>query len=119
MYIFEISTKRRIFFIPHSTYSKKKSFHLILGSVCTFYELKSPKWKQPLNISENVFYKQVLEFHCPSKFLCQTSGRQNHWSLLESSDYRRRPVVLLQQAVTVAATVWNGEKSLCVSESSD
>ncbi len=31
-----------------------------------------------------VFYKQVLEFHCPSKFLCQTSGRQNHWSLLYS-----------------------------------
>ena len=29
-----------------------------------------------------VFYKQVLEFHCPSKFLWQTSGRQNHWSLL-------------------------------------
>ncbi len=28
------------------------------------------------------FFKQVLEFHCPSKFLCQTSGRQNHWSLL-------------------------------------
>jgi hypothetical protein len=51
--------------------------------VCTFYELKSQKWKQPLNISENgFFYKQVLEFHRPSKFLCQTSGRQNHWSLL-------------------------------------
>jgi hypothetical protein len=30
------------------------------------------------------FYKQVLEFHRPSKFLCQTSGRQNHWSLLSS-----------------------------------
>jgi hypothetical protein len=29
--------------------------HLILGSVCTFYELKSPKWNQPLNISENGF----------------------------------------------------------------
>jgi hypothetical protein len=29
-----------------------------------------------------VFYQQVLEFPCPSKFLCQTSGRQNHWSLL-------------------------------------
>jgi hypothetical protein len=28
------------------------------------------------------FYKQVLEFHCPSKFLCLTSGRQNHWSLV-------------------------------------
>jgi hypothetical protein len=27
-------------------------------------------------------YKQVLEFHRPSKFLCQTSGRQNHWFLL-------------------------------------
>jgi hypothetical protein len=39
----------------------------------TFYELKSPKWKQPLNISE---------FHRLSNFLCQTSGRQTHWSLL-------------------------------------
>jgi hypothetical protein len=29
-----------------------------------------------------VFYKQVLEFHRPSKLLCQTSGRQNHWSPL-------------------------------------
>jgi hypothetical protein len=28
------------------------------------------------------FYKQVLKFHCPSKFVCQTTGRQNHWSLL-------------------------------------
>ncbi len=33
----------------------------------TFYDLKSPKWKKPLNISEKVFYKQVLEFHRPSK----------------------------------------------------
>jgi hypothetical protein len=24
------------------------------------------------------FGKQVLEFNSPSKFLCQTSGRQNH-----------------------------------------
>ncbi len=46
----------------------------------TFYELKSQKWKQPLNISKTVFYEHVLEFHRPSKFLCQTSGRQNHWS---------------------------------------
>jgi hypothetical protein len=29
------------------------------------------------------FYKQVLEFHCPSKFLCPSSGRQNHWSLVQ------------------------------------
>ncbi len=36
-----------------------------------------------------VFYKQVLEFHTPSKFLCQTSGRQNHWSLLlGTSDFK-------------------------------
>jgi hypothetical protein len=28
------------------------------------------------------FYKQVLEFYCPSKFLCQTSGRLNHCSLV-------------------------------------
>jgi hypothetical protein len=84
MYIFEISMKRRIFLYPIRPKERKKSFHLILGSVRTFYELKSPKWKQPLNISKTVFYKQDLEFHCPSKFLCQTSGRQNHWSLVRS-----------------------------------
>jgi hypothetical protein len=28
-----------------------------------------------------MFYEEVLEFHRPSKFLCQTSGRQNHWLL--------------------------------------
>jgi hypothetical protein len=38
-----------------------------------------------LSISKTVFYKQVLEFD--SKFLCQTSGRQNHWSLLLSRVY--------------------------------
>jgi hypothetical protein len=27
-------------------------------------------------------FKQVLEYHRPSKILCQTSGRQNHWFLL-------------------------------------
>jgi hypothetical protein len=27
------------------------------------------------------FYRQLLDFHRPSKILCQTSGRQNHWSL--------------------------------------
>jgi hypothetical protein len=30
---------------------------------------------------KTVFHKQVFEFHCSSIFLCQTSGRQNHWSL--------------------------------------
>jgi hypothetical protein len=33
----------------------KESFHLIAGSVCTFYELKRPKLKQPLNILEYGF----------------------------------------------------------------
>jgi hypothetical protein len=47
----------------------------------TFYELKSKKWEQPLNISENGFYEQVLEFHLPSKLLCQTVGRQIYWPL--------------------------------------
>jgi hypothetical protein len=35
---------------------------------------------------KTVFYKQVLEFHGPSEFLCQTSGRQNHLSLLCMGD---------------------------------
>ncbi len=31
-----------------------------IGSVCTFHELKSPKCKQPLNISENGFLQTGL-----------------------------------------------------------
>ncbi len=31
---------------------------------------------------ERFFYKQGLDYHRPSKILCQTSGRQNYWSLL-------------------------------------
>jgi hypothetical protein len=34
-----------------------------------------------------VFYKLVLEYHRPSKFLCQTSGGQSHWSLMSSITY--------------------------------
>ncbi len=41
-------------------------------SMCIFYELKT------------IFYKKVLDFHRPSKILCQTSGRQNHWPLMYS-----------------------------------
>ncbi len=44
---------------------------------------KKSKMEATINISEKgFFYKQVLEFHRPSKFLCQTYGLQNHWSLL-------------------------------------
>ncbi len=64
----------------HSTYSKKKCFHLKEESICAFYDLKSAKCKQPLNTS--FFYQQILDFHRPFKILCRTSGRQNHWSLL-------------------------------------
>ncbi len=45
---------------------KEKSFHLIVGSVCTFCVLKSPKWKQPLNISENGFF--ITGFRISSTF---------------------------------------------------
>jgi hypothetical protein len=47
MYIFETSMKIRTFLYPIQPI---KSFHLIVESMCTFYELKMPKLKQPLNI---------------------------------------------------------------------
>ncbi len=68
--------------MPHLTFSKKKSFHTKEESMCPSYEVKRPKCKQPLNISQNSIYKQGLDFYRPSKILCQTSGRQNHCSLL-------------------------------------
>ncbi len=52
------------------------------------------------------FYKQVLEFHCPSKLLCQTSGRQNHWSLLltQMSPLAGKP---FQAIATMTYTRWH------------
>jgi hypothetical protein len=48
----------------------------------TFLKILSGFFHSSLIISETAFYKHVLEFYRPSKFLCQTSGRQYHWSLL-------------------------------------
>ncbi len=38
---------------------------------------KGQKWKKPLKISKTVFYKQILDFQCPSKILCHTSNLLN------------------------------------------
>ncbi len=49
------------------------------------------------------FFKQVSEFHRPPKLSCQTSERQNHWSLLQvwASMSRGLPVIVwLQNCVT-------------------
>ncbi len=61
------------------TLLKKFSFHSRVNVY--FLWAKKSKWKLPLNISDNGFYKQVLDFHRPSKIFCRTSGRQNHWYL--------------------------------------
>ncbi len=45
-----------------------------------FHELKSGSNHSIFR--KTVFYKQVLKFQYPSKFLCQTSVRQNNWSSL-------------------------------------
>jgi hypothetical protein len=81
-----IIIKRWMFLYPIWPILRNKSFHLIGESMCTFYELKSPKCKQPLNISyKGFFHKQVLDLHRPSKIVCQTSGHQNHhWSQIRT-----------------------------------
>ncbi len=85
-YIFEIIMKRRIFYTPFDLIKEKKNFHLLVGSVCTFYELKKHKMEATTQyFGKWFFYNQVLKFHCPSKFVCQTSGRQNHWSQVHSN----------------------------------
>ncbi len=62
---------------------KEKKFSC--DSWVSVYFLWTKKHKYGSNHSifrKMVFYKQVLKFHCPSKFVCQTYGLQNHWSLL-------------------------------------
>ncbi len=77
--------------MPHSTYSKKKSFHLLEGTVNFFESWKNQKWKKPLKISKNgFFYKQIKDFHCPSKILCYTS---NLWNFVKISGTYYAPMI--------------------------
>jgi hypothetical protein len=82
MYIYEISIKRWIF----GNLIKSKKFHLLKKSMCTYYELKSPKIQATTQSFYNQFLK--LDFHRPFKILLLTSGRQNRWSLRLKHDYR-------------------------------
>jgi hypothetical protein len=79
MYIFVISIKDGSFDIPFDLFKEKKSFHRIEES------MSSKKFKMQATtqyLLKRFFNKQVLDFHRPSKILCQTFGRQNHWFLL-------------------------------------
>ncbi len=75
------------FFIPHLTYSKKKSFHLIEVTLDLFENLKGQKWKKPLNILENGFLWTDLRFSLPfQNFMPDIEIMkfcQNHWFLME------------------------------------
>ncbi len=64
--------------MPHSTYSKKKSFYLLEGTM-NFFE-KTEKVENKRNRSKfrkTVFYKQISDFYCPSKIICHTSKLWN------------------------------------------
>ncbi len=68
------SVQKDGFFMPHSTYSKKKMFHLFRDNEL-FWELK--KGRNRSKFRKTVIYKQILEFHCPSEVLCHTSNLWN------------------------------------------
>ncbi len=42
--------------MPQLTYSKKKKFHLLEGTLDFFENGKGQKWKKPLKISKYVFF---------------------------------------------------------------
>ena len=62
------------------TKEKKISSHRRV-SVHFLWTKKSKMEATTQYFGKRFFYKQVLEFHRLSKFLCQTSEHQNHWSL--------------------------------------
>ncbi len=74
------------FLMPHSTYSKKKSFHLFEGTMHFFENWKGQKWKKQLKISKNGFLLTDLRFSSPfQNFMSHIEIMkfcQNHWSLM-------------------------------------
>ncbi len=64
---------------------KEKKFSSLWRDNELFWELKTVKnGRNHSKFRKTVFYKQILDFHCPSKILCHTFMKfcQNHWSLL-------------------------------------
>ncbi len=63
--------KKRIFHTPFDLI--KKNFSFVVGSMCAFYELNSPKM-QSLNISENNFYDRSQNFIAILNFFARCFG---------------------------------------------
>ncbi len=77
--------KRRIFcYLIRLNQRKKFSSHSRVSVY--FLWTKKSKMEATTQFFRKQFFKQVLEFHRPSKLLCQTSGHQNHWFVM----YRER-----------------------------
>ncbi len=89
MYIFEISIKRWIFWYPKRPIQKKKVFISLKSQCVLSMNLKVQNASNHSILRKTVFQKQVLDFHRSSKIECQTSGCQNHWSLLRSNSTER------------------------------
>ncbi len=51
--------------MPHSTYSNKKSFQLLEGTMNFFENWKGQKWKKPLKITKNGFFLTDYRFSLP------------------------------------------------------
>ncbi len=64
----------------------QRKIFFISSPMFTLYELKSPKMKETTQYYAKQFflYRLLLDFLRPSKILCLISGRQNHWSLLDT-----------------------------------
>ncbi len=57
---------------------KEKKFSSLRRENELFWELKKVKnGRNRSNFRKTVFYKQILDFHCPSKILCHTSNLWN------------------------------------------
>ncbi len=89
------------FLMPHSTYSKKKSFHLLEGTMNVFESWKRSK------MEETIFYKQILDFHCPAKILCHTSNLWNFVKITGPYCTGSGPAILAPQCRYEAIRVWS------------
>ncbi len=98
IYIFEISMKRRIFWCPIRLFKEKK-FSSLRRDNKLFWELKKVKnGRNRSKFWKTVFYKQILDFHCPSKILCHTS---NLWNFVKITGRYPPTLLKLEQFITV------------------
>ncbi len=75
MHFFTSKSSQKVFIVP---YRRRKHFSSSMANKCDLSKKCTQTMQKYPFFGQSLDLDLVLDFHCPSKMLCQTSGRQNY-----------------------------------------